>query len=511
MLIDIIRGDKAMTIISYLKRSAELYPDKTAFEDAEKKISFSELLKCAGIIATQINKITNSVNKPVAVMIDRNIESICAFMGIAMSRNFYVPVDVSLPPKRIENILNQMQPEAVISIGNNFDKFKELADCRICEYEELIKDKADDQLLEMLDSEAKDTDPLYAICTSGSTGVPKGVLISHRSVMDFIPVFCDTFGMTKDDIFGNQAPFDFDVSVKDIYSTLYLGASMYIIPRICFVMAKMLLDRLVEKKITAIVWAVSALCIVAELNLFEYKIPDNIKKVLFSGEVMPVKMLNIWMKNVPDAMYVNLYGPTEITCNCMYYIIDKEYSDTDKLPLGKPFRNEKVLLLNDQDLSAKAGEEGEICVGGTCLALGYYNNMERTAESFVQNPLNKSYPEIMYRTGDMAVIGEDGEWYFNARRDFQIKHMGHRIELEEVEMYITSLDGVSRASCLFDEEGSKLVAFYSGTLTNKDIIRELKQMLPKYMIPNVFIQQDKMPLNKNGKIDRQKLKDIYFS
>ena len=225
---------------------------------------------------------------------------------------------------------------------------------------------------------------------------------------------------------------------------------------------------------------------------------------------MPVKMLNIWRQYLPDAMYVNLYGPTEITCNCMYYIVDREFDNTEKLPLGKAFENERILVLNEDNKKIKVGEKGEICVAGTCVGLGYYNNFERTAMAFVQNPLNTSYPEIIYRTGDMAELKEDGNYYFAARKDFQIKHMGHRIELEEIETHLQAIDGVHRACCMFDEVKNKIVACYQGTLEKNDIIASLKDNLPKYMIPSIYYKLDAMPLTKNGKVDRNKLKNEYL-
>ena len=296
-----------------------------------------------------------------------------------------------------------------------------------CEYngkvaylEDLMNGEIDNEKLSAIRSQSQDIDPLYCNFTSGSTGVPKGVLVGHRSVIDFMEYFTDLFNITENDIIGNQAPFDFDVSVKDIYSTFKTGATMVVIPKKLFSIPMQLLDYLCERKVTTLIWAVSALCMITTLKGFTYKIPTDINKVLFSGEAMPIKHLNQWKKYLPNVDYVNLYGPTEITCNCTYYRIDRDFEKGDVLPIGQPFPNEKVFLLDDDDKEVTNPDEpGELCVSGTALALGYYNNAEQTAKAFVQNPLNKSYLETIYRTGDLAYYNADGELCFAGRKDFQ--------------------------------------------------------------------------------------------
>ena len=334
-------------------------------------------------------------------------------------------------------------------------------------------------------------------------------MVCHRSVIDFINVFTDKFGINKNDIIANQAPFDFDVSVKDIYSCIKTGATLVVIPRKLFMAPTKLLDYLTENNTTTLIWAVSALCLITTFHGLEYKTPKTINKVMFSGEVMPLKHLKEWIKYIPDAMYVNLYGPTEITCNCAYHIVDKTLPYEKQIPTGQAFDNEQIILLDENNNEIKNKKAvGEICVKGTALALGYYNNMGKTNEQFVQNPLNNKYIDMIYRTGDLGYIGEDNNLYFSGRKDFQIKHQGHRIELEEIQIAMEKIDKIERACCLYYEEKSKIYGFYIGNITKQEIHDELKNILPIFMIPNVLIQIDQFPMTKNGKIDRNILKEM---
>ena len=309
---------------------------------------------------------------------------------------------------------------------------------------------------------------------------------------------------------GGQAPFDFDVSVKDIYPAMKVGATLEVIPKKFFSVPKKLLDFLDDRKVTSLTWAVSALCILSTLKGFRYKVPKSIRRVMFSGEVMPVKHLNYWRHWLPDALYVNLYGPTEITCNCTYYIVDRAFTEDELIPIGEAFHNERVLLLDEEEHPVtEPGRLGEICVLGTALALGYYRNEERTDQAFVQNPLNRCYPELMYRTGDLGRYDDRGDLYYITRKDFQIKHMGHRIELGEVEAALQALDGILRVCCIYDEPNTKILAFYVGEPKAKEIIERLTERLPRFMIPNIFRKVEAMPLTKNGKIDRRVLMEEY--
>ena len=497
-------------ILDYLEQSARHYPDKIAFADEMSTCTYKELWETARSVGT---KLANYVppRSPVPVFMEKRVETIYAFLGAVYAGCFYVLLDSKLPSERLKQILQTLQSEVLVLHPDYEKQFKALEyEGNVVNILEALQEEEDAVLLETIREQRLDIDPLYAIFTSGSTGIPKGVLVSHRSVIDFMEEFVDIFGITDKDVIGNQAPFDFDVSVKDIYSTLKTGATMQIIPKKMFSFPTKLLDYLDEREITTLIWAVSALCIVTTLKGLEYKVPQKVNKIIFSGEVMPIKHLNEWKKYLPDALYANVYGPTEITCNCTYYIVDREFQPGESLPIGQPFSNEKVFLLDEgNQLVREAGKKGEICVSGTALSLGYYRNPEQTKKVFVQNPLNEKYLERIYRTGDMAYYGHDGYLYFASRKDFQIKHMGHRIELGEIELAMEMAEGIRRACCTYDEPENKIIAFYEGEAEKRQIVRALGKKLPAYMIPNVWVKLDRLPITKNGKIDRKKMLKEY--
>lgn len=504
-------GTMQKSVLEYLENSAEKFPDKIVFADEEQEITYQDFRNEAKAAATGLAAATGTVRrKPVVVLIERNIKSLIGFFGVIYSGNFYVPVDCQMPAKRIELIFNTLKPVAVITTESTrkiMDKVEFQGP--VLALEELKTTPVQEEVLREISRKEIDTDPLYAIFTSGSTGVPKGVLVGHRSVIDLTDNFQKEFGFDDTMIMGNQAPFDFDVSVKDIYSTIKNGGTMYVLPKVMFSMPGKLIDALNRHKINTVIWATSALRIIENLNVFSQMLPQYLRTVMFSGEIMPNKVLNYWRNHLKDVMYVNLYGPTEITCNCTFYKVDRSYRDEEVLPIGIAFENTEILLLDDErKAEVPFGEPGEICVRGTSLALGYYNNKEKTADAFIQNPLNPDYPELIYCTGDLGRYAEDGNLMFISRKDYQIKHMGHRIELGEIEVAINALPFVEAACCIYDEKQEKIVLFYQAAeKCDRELLKSLGQSLPKYMFPNRLEYFEKLPLNKNAKIDRTLLKE----
>lgn len=496
-------------VTEWLDRTAERYPDRTAFTDEGKTVTYAELAAQARAIAGGLIRL-GIFKQPVAVFLPKGVDVIVSFMAAAYSGNFYTPVDVDMPEKRVRKILEVLEPEAVITSrelagvfrGYGFEK-------AVLVFEEASGEAASAERIAAVQSRCVDTDLLYVLFTSGSTGTPKGVAISHRSVFDYIDWVTDCFHITEEDSFGNQAPFYFDNSVLDIYSSIKTGAACHIIPRKLFSQPVRLLEFLKDRGISTIFWVPSAMILVSRLKaLRNVDLSETLKRVLFAGEVMPNKQLNVWRKYLPDVLYANLYGPTEITDACTCYIVDRALSDDEPLPIGFPIPNSDVLVLDEEDRLVTGDRSGELCVRGTSLAMGYYNNPEKTREAFVQNPLNPHVPEMIYRTGDIVRYNERGELVYLARKDFQVKHLGHRIELGEIETAVSSVEGVELCCCLYNHEQQKIVLFLDKALEKSYVNEKIAQMVPEYMLPNRVVCLERFPLNANGKIDRKALQGL---
>lgn len=496
-------------MLQYLEETTLKFPNKIAFEEINRTVTYEEFTQNAKKIGSGISNI-EKINQPIAIFLDKSVGCLETMMGVLYSGNFYTVLDTKSPLERISSILSTLNPIAIISDNKNKAKLANLDfKGQVLIYEELIKKEINQEKIDYIREKIIDTDPMYILFTSGSTGVPKGTVISHKAVIAYTNWVKDTFSITEKTKFGSQTPFYFSMSITDVFSTIITGATLYIIPKMYFSFPVKLLEYLKEKEINTIYWVPSALSIVANLGaLEEVKLPC-LEKVLFAGEVMPMKQLNMWRDKFPNTMFANLYGPTETTDICTYYVVDREFNNNETLPIGRHCNNCDVVIIKDDGTEADKGEEGELYVRGSFLAMGYYNNKEKTKAAFVQNPLNTAYPEIIYKTGDIVKENDRGEIIYISRKDFQIKHMGYRIELGEIETAINAIEGIILCACVYDTANSKIILFYQGNkLEEKDLLEQAKLKLPTYMCPNEIHCIGQMPYNANGKIDRVKLKSM---
>ena len=481
-------------VLAWLEESARRDPQHIAFEDDNSSLTYAQLMKRAQEIGSFLRRCIQP-QSPVLVYMDKSPACIAAMLGAVYAGCFYTPIDPAMPESRMARIVSVLKPACILCEMRYQEKAAMLGiQVQVIAVEE-IPQRIDPLSLAEVRAQHIDNDLLYVLFTSGSTGIPKGVAITHRSVIDFAEWACDVLDIEADCLFGNQAPLYFDNSVLDIYCAMRMGAAVHFIPRKYFTFPGKMTEYLKEKGINTIFWVPSALTGVANAGALEKCIPERLERIFFCGEVMPCKTLNTWRKALPEARYVNMYGPTEITDVCTYFPVERDFADDEALPIGYPCSNTRVMLI-----------DGEICVTGTCLSPGYYNAPEKTAEVFVTNPLRNGVAEMMYKTGDLGTYNERGELMFLGRKDSQIKKQGYRIELGEIECALCAHAEVSEGCCLYDALAEKIIAVYTGDAAEKPLLRAMKEKLPKYMLPDVLIHRDELPKTGNGKIDRVQLK-----
>ncbi len=504
------------SVLCYLEETAKRLPDKVAFFDMENEITFMELRNRAIDFAVVLQAAVSGRRNPILTYLPKSIENVVAFMGILYSGNFYTPTDIRFPEEKVKSIISTLKPSAIIVNNKTKEKLSKFAGL-------------DDELLINLDeiscsnryaegermvSEILDVDPVYTFFTSGSTGAPKGVIINNHNVIDYIDWAVKTFNINEQTVMGNQSPFYFDISTQDIYATLKSGATLGIIPPTYFAFPVQVLEFINERNINFLYWVPSAFVNIANYDLLKSVVLNNVELIMFGGEVMPVKQLNYWKKYLPKLKTIaNVYGPTEATVNCTYYIVDREFTDSEVLPLGKACENTGLLVLDEDNKivgKEQVNQLGELCVYGSSLSAGYWGDTEKTEEKYIDNPVNKFYREKMYLTGDLVYYNERGELVFAGRKDFQIKHSGYRIELGEIESAAMGKEEISGVCAAYHKEKRQIVLFYQGEVGEEELKDYLLTIIPKYMVPTMYFPLKRFPYNDNGKIDRKQLEEKYL-
>jgi amino acid adenylation domain-containing protein len=498
-----------INIVEFLAEIPDKCLSTVAVKDEERELTFGQLQNAVVAYAHSLQSLfENHVNEVVGVLMPKGIETVIADLAILLSGNAYMNLDPKNPAERLRVISDHCKLAYVISdlpcaddlIGTathliappNLTHNAEHSDICCFNYRKLI-----------------DTDPLCVINTSGSTGIPKSVLLSHRGMIDFIEEVRAEKLLNGPETIGSLSPAFFDIYAFELCQMLAFGSTLVILPESLAAFPLKLLERARDAGVSYIFWVPTIMVNIANSDLLAYVSLPDLKKVWFAGEVFPTSKYNYWASHLSGAEFVNLYGPIEISVDCLFYRVRGNLPEDEPIPIGKPFRNTGVVLLRDDGTpAADLHEEGELCIRGSSLAHGYFNDPDKTAKVFIQNPLNSSYPELIYRTGDYVRLGADGNFRFLGRRDTLVKRMGYRIELSEIEhIAVDRLKLFGNCCAVYHPETKDLTLFYEGAngLSQGEIKKALLSQMPRYMVPNHFVKLDSMPRNPNGKIDRRSL------
>jgi amino acid adenylation domain-containing protein len=510
-----------------LTRSASRYPEKPAVWARNRSLTYRELDQRSNQLAHLLRQRGLKKGDRVGIFFPKCVESLVCMFGVLKAGGVYVPLDPQAPADRIGYILGNCGIRVLLTTKERRSGLSsEVVDA--LDYCVMTDDSGSNgsgnkvvpwaMLGEFPASPAPEitlteTDLAYILYTSGSTGRPKGVMLSHQNALTFVEWCAEKFKICADDRLSNHAPLHFDLSVFDVYNAMEAGATVYLVTEDLALFPTSLAKFIEEQKITVWYSVPSALMLLLlHGNLKAEKI-SQLRTILFAGEVFPMKYLRQLAELLPSVELYNLYGPTE-TNVCTYYRVERERLATlDKLPIGIACENTEVFAVNDQDqVVTKPGDGGELYVRGPAVTYGYWADPEKTKKMVVPNRFQSNFSENMYRTGDLVTLAEDGNYYFQGRRDSQIKSRGYRIELGDIESALLSHPGVREAAAVAIPDelvGNRIKAVVAAhedrTLKIADLQQYCATRIPKYMIPEQIEFCESLPKTSTGKIDRVRL------
>nr|MBI1232831.1 amino acid adenylation domain-containing protein [Cytophagales bacterium] len=504
----------------YITISAQKRPGSIAIHEGERSITYGELNLYTNKFSRYLASRGVSRQDKVALFIPKSIASFKAMISVLKADAIYVPLNVQVPTKRNTYIAEHSQCDFLIC--DKSVKSEALLIAKSVKARSLAVIVIDEVNLDNI-SEASiiyhntPSDLAYVLYTSGSTGFPKGVMIRHRNVVNYTEWAVKYFQISFSDRMSNHPGIHFDLSVFDIFPAFRSGASLHLVPQDVAMFPIKIVEFIESNKLTIWNSVPSLYTFMARTNVLDSKRLTSLRVLTFNGEVMPTSTVISWMSACPQARCVNQYGPTETTCGSFFYEIVGIPSDaTIPLPIGRPIANTEFWVLKDDGSKAEVNEAGELYIAGAGVGHGYLFDQEKTDKSFIFNTLDPNAQEPIYRTGDLVKLRPDGNLDFLGRRDHQIKFMGYRVELGEIESALNSLDYVSTSAVIAVEHsvstGTIIAAFVVliDEINAHKIKKDVGMLIPHYMVPKVITVMQELPFNPNGKIDRNKLRELYM-
>lgn len=526
----------AFLLHQLLSETTVKYPNKEAIAFKDQRMTYSELERETNKLAYSLSGMGIERGERVGIYMSRCINSIVGAFGVLKAGATYVPIDPMCPPSRLSYIINkgaikylltsrerltnierafpESSPMENILIMNGLDPgSRSPGFTKLIDWQEIRESARGDAPC----TNTIDSDLAYVLFTSGSTGNPKGVMISHLNSLTFVNSAHDFFQIKMDDRFSNICPLHFDMSVFDLFVAFKAGACVVIVPENVSMFPSQLAEFIDKNKISVWNSVPSALSLLANLtNLDNYDF-SGLRLILFAGEVFPVKHLRRLHKSIPRARFYNIYGQTEANSSTYYWVEQVPPDDAALLPIGKPFPNFEVFALNEDGKRVnKPGGKGELYVSASSVALGYLGDVEKTKECFVKNPLKPDLNERVYRTGDLVQLGSDGNFIFLGRKDHMIKSRGYRIEMGEIETVLCNHPGIMTAvvipipdELIGNRIAAVIVPLRKGTIGREDIVMHCAARLPKYMIPEIIEFRDSLTMTSSGKVDRESYTGLF--
>jgi amino acid adenylation domain-containing protein len=516
-----------------LTNAAQRQARKEAVNFAGRTITYLNLDTRSNQLATALTRLGVKKGDRVGLLFGKSIESIISLFGVLKAGATYVPIDPLTPIDRVKYIISNCEikcltassdiatsvipdlckdlplQSVLVSKGPTEELAGQCGSSDVISWEEIFQAESEDHQ----SCDISDDYPAYILHTSGSTGFPKGVAISHINSLSFVNMATDFFGINKNDRLCSHAPLHFDLSVFDIFVAIKSEATIVLIPQFLSMFPLKLAQYIDQSEISVWNSVSSVLSLLAQRGQLEELLFHSLRLVLFSGEILPLKYLRKLKAHMPTARFFNIYGQTEANSSMFYEINDIPHDDGWTIPIGKPFPNFDVFAINDNNkIISTPGEQGELFVRASTVAMGYWRDSERTSSSFVPDPRQSALPHKVYKTGDIVCLDNEMNYTFVGRKDHLIKSRGYRIEMNEIEITLNSFPRINQAAVVAvsdDVIGNRIIAYVSpiedDKIREKELMDYCARSLPAYMIPEIIEFRKQLPMTSTGKIDRKSL------